>query len=142
MTGPQTELGDYLARITEQLEQAEIKYALCGGLALAIHGHPRFTQDIDLLIEPDNIDQTLEAVKPIGFTIPMQLNTTAGDIEFRRLPAAIETDRVTLDILLVGRDRTLHCVSREGLAHLKRISARPQDQIDLETLSLDNQSDE
>ena len=40
-----------LNQLVETLHQEEIPYALCGGMALAVHGHPRFTQDLDLLID-------------------------------------------------------------------------------------------
>jgi hypothetical protein len=37
-----------LLSILEALDAADTSYALCGGLALAVHGHPRFTKDIEL----------------------------------------------------------------------------------------------
>jgi hypothetical protein len=35
------------------LEAAEIEFAVCGGLAVAIHAHPRATLDVDLLLPRD-----------------------------------------------------------------------------------------
>ncbi|MES1208434.1 MAG: hypothetical protein ABUS79_21050 [Pseudomonadota bacterium] len=32
------------------LDQGGVPYALCGGLAMAVHGYPRATVDIDLLV--------------------------------------------------------------------------------------------
>jgi hypothetical protein len=37
-----------LKNVTAALDAEGIDYALCGGVALAIHGVPRATQDIEL----------------------------------------------------------------------------------------------
>ena len=37
-------------RVITALEHAEIDYAVCGGIAVAIHGCPRVTNDLDLLV--------------------------------------------------------------------------------------------
>ena len=44
------DLHQELVQLIDALEAAGAEYALCGGLALAVHGHPRFTKDIDLLV--------------------------------------------------------------------------------------------
>ncbi len=41
----------YVDRLVEVLEQAEIRYAIVGGLAAIAWGVPRFTQDVDLVAE-------------------------------------------------------------------------------------------
>lgn len=42
--------------LTAALEAAEVDYAICGGEALAVHGAPRATRDIDLLArETDDV---------------------------------------------------------------------------------------
>ncbi len=41
-----------LQRLVERLKGEEIDYCLVGGLALAEHGYPRLTEDIDLLLSP------------------------------------------------------------------------------------------
>jgi hypothetical protein len=38
-------LKDELLKIVVSLDKAGIDYALCGGLAVAVHGHPRMTKD-------------------------------------------------------------------------------------------------
>ena len=98
-------LTEHLATVISTLNEAGIDYALCGGLALAVHGHPRFTADIDLLVHPDDIEKLLESVRPLGFVIPAQpmvMTSSEGSIEIRRISAADEQQLVTLDILLVG----------------------------------------
>ena len=44
-------------RIVEVLNASKVPYAVCGGLAMAVHGYPRATKDIDVLIHPDDLSQ-------------------------------------------------------------------------------------
>lgn len=46
-----------LRRLAEQLDAANIPYALLGGLALAEHGYPRLTEDIDLLLTATGLER-------------------------------------------------------------------------------------
>ena len=53
---------DYIDRIVQTAAVAQftkmlgnIPYAIIGGHAIAIHGNPRMTQDIDLLVAPENL---------------------------------------------------------------------------------------
>jgi hypothetical protein len=43
---------DDLRTIARYLEEAGVEYALVGGYAIAAHGFNRFSEDIDLLVEP------------------------------------------------------------------------------------------
>ncbi len=45
-------LYDELRTLISALDRGKIEYALCGGIAMAIHGRPRATVDIDILITP------------------------------------------------------------------------------------------
>jgi len=49
-----------LQHLIERLEAAGIPYALLGGLALAEHGYPRLTEDIDLLLTPAGLERFRE----------------------------------------------------------------------------------
>ena len=46
-----------------------VKYLVIGGYAVAYHGYPRYTKDIDFWIwaNPDNADKVLKTVKDFGF---------------------------------------------------------------------------
>jgi len=50
------------------LNAHKVKYLLIGGWAVAFHGHPRATKDIDflLLISPENIKRTKKALEDFG----------------------------------------------------------------------------
>jgi hypothetical protein len=45
-----------LLRLSKRLEDAGIDYALIGGMALAAHGYPRFTSDVDVLTTSEGLD--------------------------------------------------------------------------------------
>jgi len=49
-----------------------IKYLLIGGYAVAYHGYPRATADMDIWVEidPTNAARTVAALKDFGFDLP------------------------------------------------------------------------
>ena len=49
------------------LTRADVPYAVCGGIAMSIHAHPRATIDIDVLAPPDAVAQIAGALLPLGF---------------------------------------------------------------------------
>lgn len=50
-------LRETLRRLARRLDELGIAYALIGGLALAEHGYPRLTEDIDLVLTPAGLAQ-------------------------------------------------------------------------------------
>lgn len=54
------DLREELNRLIESLNEEHIPYALCGGMAFAVHGHPRFTQNLDLLIRETDLERMIE----------------------------------------------------------------------------------
>lgn len=51
------------------LNNHDVEYMIVGGYALAFHGAPRYTGDIDLFIKPDreNAQRTMKALDEFGF---------------------------------------------------------------------------
>jgi hypothetical protein len=149
-------LYDEINDLVTALEREGIKYALCGGVAMAIHGRPRATVDIDMLILPESLSDTLRIAGDLGYTV-RGLDMTFGKdvIEIRRV-SKIDRERkavLTLDMILVTdaiRDvwdnrvqaklpsGKLSVVSKEGLIALKKISGRPQDVADIGALQEDS----
>jgi len=55
--------------IITELNQAEVRYLIVGGLAVNAHGNLRYTKDVDFVIQliPDNIIKTFEALATLGY---------------------------------------------------------------------------
>ncbi len=53
-TGP---VHETLSKLAERLPKEKIDYALIGGMALALHGFVRPTQDIDLLMTAEGLER-------------------------------------------------------------------------------------
>jgi predicted nucleotidyltransferase len=51
------------------LNAHEVRYLVVGGYAVGLHGHPRYTKDIDIWIErtPLNAEHLMEALAEFGF---------------------------------------------------------------------------
>lgn len=156
MSQPEIDLYAEFFGLTDAMTQAEILFAVCGGVAVAIHGYPRFTRDIDLLIQRSDEHRVREIAYRLGFVreggrMPVGDNP-ASAWEIARVSKVIGKDILALDLWLVGPDihsawesrhvaefngRMISVVSREGLRTLKRISGRKQDLLDLEQLGLE-----
>ncbi len=54
------------------LNSHKVHYSVIGGYAVAYHGYPRATGDIDIWIatNPDNAKRTVQAIKDFGFADP------------------------------------------------------------------------
>ena len=119
---------------------------------MAIHGAPRATIDIDLMVQSGDLERALETAESLGYNVEgLPLDFDDGAIQIRRI-SKLEPEHkrlITVDFLLVtDRTRqvwanretvtwingTISTVSREGLIELKQLSARPQDLVDIERL--------
>jgi hypothetical protein len=143
---------DELAGIVDSLNAARIPYALCGGIAMSVHGFTRATDDMDLFVRPEQVSDVESTVARLGYVIKaMQMNFSGGAMQIRRV-SKVDTsdgDTLTLDLLLVTpasesawasreihtwRGRDLPVVSREGLILLKRFRSSDQDLVDIARL--------
>ncbi|MBW2462158.1 MAG: hypothetical protein JRH11_10980, partial [Deltaproteobacteria bacterium] len=52
---------DELHAVAAALHDAEIDYAVCGGIAVTIHGAVRTTKDIDILISRGDVSRVMDA---------------------------------------------------------------------------------
>jgi len=141
--------------VVDALNAASIQYALCGGLAVNLHGHVRATRDIDLLVPADQLDGARAVVRPLGFDIdagpiPFGSGTVNERVLYRVLRVA-DGQLATIDLMVVTqilqpvwasrvcarwRARDVWTVSLDGLARMKRLAGRPQDLADLDHLGL------
>jgi hypothetical protein len=62
------EMLDYLA-IFEKLNESGVRYVVAGGMAVNLHGVPRMTYDIDLVLEmeDDNLERFAALMRDWGF---------------------------------------------------------------------------
>lgn len=95
-----TELKTLLATLSEE----RIDYALCGGLAMAVHGTPRATADIDLVVLAGSLGQLKALAHRLGFSLEAEpLRFAGGIVEIHRLTKSDpdSEDFLSLDLLLV-----------------------------------------
>lgn len=129
---------------------AEVEYLLVGAYALAAHGHPRATGDIDLWVRRSsgNAERVLRALSVFGaplsdvelgdFQTPdtvfqigvsprrIDILTTISGVDFQEAwPERMEIELEGLTIPVLGR---------EHLIQNKRALGRPQDQADIDRL--------
>ena len=145
-------LPEELDAIRSALARDGIEYAVCGGIAMAIHGFTRATEDIDLFIRPEDFLRLKSAVALLGFTLEARPMTFSnGAMEIRRVSKidSKDGDVLTLDLLLVTpasesvwstrtsvvwRGEPVSVVSREGLVMLKTFRSSDQDLVDIRHL--------
>jgi hypothetical protein len=58
-------------RIVAAFEEAGLRYALAGGLAVGMHGYLRTTRDMDFLLHPEDIEQAAAVLKRRTITFPV-----------------------------------------------------------------------
>lgn len=128
------------------LERRGIPYAVAGAVALAIHGVPRATTDLDLLVDPRDLDAVLGVARARQFGIEALPMRFSDGMEVRRMTKVDGTEMLTLDLLLVNpnlepvwtsRERIptergeFWVVSRQGLIQMKAWAGRAQDLADI-----------
>ncbi|MFW5693079.1 MAG: nucleotidyltransferase, partial [Thermoguttaceae bacterium] len=129
------------------LNDAGVEYLLVGAYALAAHGYPRATGDIDLWVRPtpDNAGRVwaaLQAFKALRSQVT-EADFAQPDIVFqigvapRRIDLLTSISAVRFDDAWLRR-RTiqvdglpLHTLSREDLIANKRATGRPKDLADV-----------
>ena len=135
------------------LQTAKIDFAVCGGWAMALHGFPRLTKDIDFLVQPNDLPQILDIAKKCGYDEEVEALSLGPrenpTCEIRRINKFQGEDRVIVDFVQMlplledvwaGRmsyawqGLTVPVVSAAGLAKMKRLSGRPQGVLDIATL--------
>ena len=56
-----------LRKITGRLGELNIPYAVAGGMALFFHGFRRFTEDVDILVTPEGLQQIRRDLEGLGY---------------------------------------------------------------------------
>lgn len=148
---------DELSQLISAFERNEVEYAVCGSLALAVHGFVRATLDIDILIQRDSINTVYKIAEETGYDIHgLNISFKKSGIEIHRIAKIDSSGEVLpLDLIPVTpelqeiwedrervefMDQRLSVVSRSGLIEMKTLSGRPQDLIDIERLETEESS--
>ena len=142
---------EYL-KLLRLFEEEDVDYLIIGGFAVIAHGYPRFTNDLDLLIQAslENGRRAVRALERFGYT--------GGEFEpqdFTRIPAfmSFAAGKGWLDLMTAvpGVDFaasaanstvmtvdgvTLKFVDLASLRRNKQATGRPKDLLDLENLPL------
>lgn len=138
-----------LPALFASLATHEVRYVLVGGLAAVLHGVPRSTLDVDLLIEArrENAERLLRALGEAGLGTAHL--TTAAELLANTI--TLFEDQLRVDVFLsipgVGfedawRERAtkdaagvpVHILSRDLLIRAKRAAGRPKDLEDVADL--------
>lgn len=152
-----------LEALVESFERGGVEYALCGGLAVAVHGHPRATMDIDVLVQAEQLASAIQVARGLGFDIPARktvFGLRAGTPREMQRVSKLDpetSELMSLDLLVVGpgleevwdgrivvpwRERDIAIVSRVGLVMMKRLAGRPQDLADIAALEETDDDDQ
>ncbi|HFQ94348.1 MAG TPA: hypothetical protein ENK32_10085 [Anaerolineae bacterium] len=134
----------------QSLNDNDVRYLIVGGYAVAFHGHPRYTKDMDIWIwlDPKNAENIIKALEQFGFS---SLGLTSDDflepgmiIQLGYPPNRIDliTDLVGVDFESCYPVRVeevidgvvLPFIDRDNLKKNKKASGRYQDLADLENL--------
>lgn len=72
---------DTLRKLTARLNDLGIAYAVVGGLAMFAHGYRRFTEDVDLVVTREGMNQILAKLEGLGYVQPAGTSTKLRDTE-------------------------------------------------------------
>lgn len=145
------ELQKDIREFVELLLSEKVDFLLVGGYALAVHGAPRFTEDIDFLIHlsPENADRLIQVIENFGFgdleiekddflkpKFVIQLGMAPNRIDILTGIDGLnweETWESKIDYELDGLP--IHVIGKKQLIKNKLASGRTKDLADAERLS-------
>ncbi len=129
---------------------ADVRYLVVGAYALALHGRPRATGDLDIWVDatPDNARRVLQALAEFG--APTQ-DISQADLERPGITYQIGLPPVRIDILTELTDLTfaeawperlrrpfgsidVDFIGRDAFVRNKRATGRPKDLVDIQGL--------
>jgi len=123
---------DEFIEILKHIEREKIRYALVGGVAMAFYSEPRFTQDIDLLIEPNDLEKVCQILEKNGYfesAEPWTFKSTP--LTLHRFLKVIENDQMIIDLLTAGDEKHLKIIQNAHEAQGKHGNARVAKKSDI-----------
>ena len=135
----------------QSLNDNHVRYLVIGGYAVALHGYPRYTKDMDVWIEmsAENAARMVAALQQFGFgslglqaadfLVPdqiIQLGYPPNRIDLITTPPGVDFESCYASRVAVTIDEvTVYFIDLENLKKSKRASGRSQDLADLENLA-------
>ena len=143
-------LADDLREFIELLNSHRVEYVIVGGFALAFHGHPRYTGDLDILVHTsqENAERVYRAIREFGFPAAglsvsdfledgqiIQLGRPPHRIDILTSLSGVGFAEVWASRIHADLDRLpVGFISRECLIRNKKATDRVQDRADVEAL--------
>jgi hypothetical protein len=146
---------DVILQVLAALERERAEYVVFGAVALALHGLPRATEDLDLFIAPnrENIERVKAALRSV-FDDPSIDEISADDLlgEYPAVQYGPPDGPFHIDLLTRLGERfefsslaservdfggvTVSVVTPETLYRMKKDTVRPKDHVDAERIAL------
>ncbi|CAN5617293.1 nucleotidyl transferase AbiEii/AbiGii toxin family protein [soil metagenome] len=143
-------LGQDFSEFVGLLNSHNVRYLVVGGYAVAFHGHPRFTGDIDIWVDrtEDNARRLVSALEEFGFGsvgLSAEVFVTADQVVQlgyppNRIDILTDLTGVTFGPCFETKQTAtfgateVHFIGLESLKFNKRALGRYQDLADLENL--------
>ena len=134
------------------LNEGKIRYLIIGGYAVGKHAEPRYTKDLDIWISNsrENAERVYKALAKFGSPLT---GITVEDFTDPTLIFQIGMEPSRIDVLMGLKDLSFddcwkrrvtaffvdteaHFISIDDLIKNKRLTGRPQDLLDAESLEL------
>jgi predicted nucleotidyltransferase len=134
--------------------QYNVKYLVIGGYAVAIHGYPRYTKDLDVSIEmsEENAERVVRVINDFGLS---SLRLTKEDFLKENFVTQLGYDPIRIDILndlevvtfdeawrnkkvVTMFDVSINFIGLEELLKIKAKAGRKQDIADIDKLKKRN----
>ncbi len=145
-----------LEDVFASLNRHDVRYLVVGGIAAVLHGVPRATFDLDILIEPTDDNATVLLTARADAGLGTASLTTPTEVLANEI--TVFNDRVRVDVLttapgldfrtawerrveLADHGQAFWVVSRRDLIASKRASGRPVDLEDARLLELPDSPD-
>lgn len=140
-----------LKDVFSSLNSLDVRYLVIGGIAAILHGVPRATFDLDLLVEatPSNAGALLDALRDAGFgtadlTTPEEILENEITVFKDKVRIDVQTSTPGLEFedawsrrqILEYEGQSFPVVCRQDLIAAKRASGRPVDLEDVRLLEL------
>ncbi|MEO0559083.1 MAG: nucleotidyltransferase [Bacteroidota bacterium] len=132
----------------ESFAARDVRYLVVGGYALGFHGHPRYTGDLDVWIEPtpENSARVIAALTDFGFSslelaedtfshpdVIVQIGREPLRIDLITSPSGVVFETCYPQRKVVDVDGiSVDVIGMEGFKANKAASGRPQDIADLD----------